>query len=118
MAMLSNSSEVSTRYKEKVRDFCDGIDPYNLNSNNKDPLPRNVHYFDIVHYCLDKDSTYTFQAFKAFKTLESYRIYESGWVQSVVCKSIQTGSIILAEVNVCLMYERQCLKGNASLTCR
>lgn len=89
--------EVLGRYLQKIKDFCGGIDPYTLKSP-KDPLPCNVHYFDVCNYCIEKDSSYTQQSFKAYKSLEAFKLYESGWVQSVVCQNISTGSILLARV--------------------
>lgn len=90
-------ADVLERYSQKINDYCGGIDPYSLKSA-KDPLPCNVHYFDVCNYCIDKDSSYTQQSFKAYKSLEAFKLYESGWVQSVLCQKISTGSILLARV--------------------
>lgn len=87
------TTDVSKRYKQKVKDFCNGLDPYTLKSE-KDPLPRNVGYFDIFNYCINKDSAYTHQSFKAYKSLEAYKMFENGWVQSVMCKKLDNGSSI------------------------
>lgn len=91
--------DVALRYNEKVNKFCGDIDPYTLTpATAKDPLPCTVHYFDICNYCIGKDSSYTHEAFKAYKSLEAFKLYESGWIQSILCKSISTGFIFLARV--------------------
>ena len=51
-----------------------------------DSLPTNLQYFDIVNYCINKDSSYTMEAFKKYKSLEAYKYYESGFVRSIGCK--------------------------------
>lgn len=89
--------DVLLRYTQKVQQYCAGSDPYKLAESN-DPLPRNLHYFDIQNYCIEKDSSYTHESFRSFKTLEAFKLYESGWVQSIICKAITTGSIIVARV--------------------
>ncbi|KAJ6639622.1 hypothetical protein Bhyg_12369 [Pseudolycoriella hygida] len=90
-------ADAKIRYDQKVKDFCGGIDPFTL-TVAKCPLPRNVAYFDICNYCIEKDSSYTHESFKAYKCLDAYQYYENGWVQSLLCKKIDTGSIILARV--------------------
>lgn len=89
--------EVLLRYTQKVQQHCCGIDPYKITICN-DPLPRNVHYFDIYNYCIEKDSSYTHESFKAYKSLEAFKMYESGWVQSIMFKKITTGSFCVARV--------------------
>lgn len=90
-------SDVAARYNQKIREFCDGIDPFTLR-NETCALPRNVGYFDVYHYCIERDSSYTHAAFKAYKSLDAYQYFENGWVQSIVCKRISRGFIIVAKV--------------------
>lgn len=98
--MFTMDVEVILRYNEKVKKYCSGIDPYQLTECN-DPIPRNLHYFDICNYCIDKDSAYTHASLRAFKTLESYKLYESGWIQTLQCKKISNGSIVVGAVIFC-----------------
>lgn len=93
--------DVLTRYNQKVKDYCGGIDPYNLKSE-KNPLPRNVGYFDVYNYCIGKDSAYTHESFKAYKLLQALQYFENGWVQSVDCKQI-TSFIVVAKVSFVLV---------------
>ena len=76
-------NDVMSRYSFKVTIFCDGVNPYDLEIKNcKDPLPATVAYFDVVNYCINKESLYTFEYFlESNKALESYNIYESGWMR-------------------------------------
>lgn len=100
------TSDVLKRYKQKVDEFCDKFDPYQMKNEN-DSLPRNVGYFDVYNYCILKDSSYTHQAFKAYKSLEVYKMFENGWVQSIICKNISNGSILLSKVSVVSVEKRK-----------
>lgn len=87
------------RYIEKVVKFCGGRDPYGLGlAECKESLPRNVSYYDIINYCIHKDSPFTLEMFRSYKSLEAYKYYESGFVQSIVCTKIKENSIIIAKV--------------------
>ncbi|KAG4066124.1 hypothetical protein HA402_010326 [Bradysia odoriphaga] len=89
--------DVLKRYEEKVKLYCGGVDPNKL-VGAKDPLPRNIHFYDIYDYCIEKDSSFTRESFKEFKSLDSYKLYESGWVQSIICQKISTVAVCLANV--------------------
>ena len=60
--------DVLARYTQKVTDYCGGIDPYTL-TNAKDPLPSNIHYFDICNYCIGKDSAVVLALWPMFSHL-------------------------------------------------
>lgn len=91
--------DVLARYKQKVNDYCEGIDPCGMKSE-KTPLPRNVGYLDVYNYCIiGKDSAYTHESFKAYKSLEAFQNFEQGWVQSFECKKITTGFVVVAKVS-------------------
>lgn len=94
--------DVLARYNQKVKDYCEGNDPYGLKFE-KTPLPRNVAYFDVCNYCIGKDSAYTHQSFRAYKSLQAFQHFENGWVQSVECKQISTGFIVVAKVSFVLV---------------
>ena len=70
------------RYEEKILPLQ--FDPY-LNSfcYDEQVLPTNVIFFEIYQYLVNKKSYYTSKDLKAFKSIESYKFYESGWVQYV-----------------------------------
>ena len=93
------NADVAARYNNKTEKFCAGIDPFDLKCE-KSPLPRNVGYFDVCNYLINKDSSYTSESFKAYKSLEAYKFFENGWVQSVECKQIRTGYIVVAKVSL------------------
>ncbi|KAJ6647934.1 hypothetical protein Bhyg_03159 [Pseudolycoriella hygida] len=89
--------DVLARYNQKAKDYCGGFDPYNMKSEKK-PLPRNVGYFDVYNYCIGKDSAFTHDSFRAYKSLQTFQYFENGWVQSIDCKKITTGFIIVSKV--------------------
>ena len=95
--MNSKDIDVLSRYKQKIQDFCGGVDPYALRFE-KSSLPTTVGYFDVVNYCIEKDSAYTRESFKAYKSLKAYEYYESGWVQEIQCKEIASGHVVVAKV--------------------
>ncbi|KAJ6646091.1 hypothetical protein Bhyg_01301 [Pseudolycoriella hygida] len=66
--------------------------------SEKDTLPNNFGYFDLVNYCIHKDSPYTRNDFNSWKAMDAYKYFESGWIQSIGCKIIADGSIVIAEV--------------------
>ena len=78
MAALPSLPDTTIRYEELVKKFCNQIDPYTIKS--KCILPKNVQYYDIVNYCINNSSHYTTESFRAYKTLEAYKYFESGWV--------------------------------------
>lgn len=93
--------DVENRYKEKVMLFCNKLDPFELKlTENCDALPTNFGYFDLVNYCLHKDSPFTRNDFNNWKAMDAYKYYESGWVQTIGCKKIDSGTIIFADVRV------------------
>ena len=94
--------DVASRYKNKLQLFCCDIDPHHLIASD-DPIPRNLHYFDICNYCIGKDSAYTHASLRAFKTLDLFKPYESGFVQSLQCKKIATDFILVGTVLQCFV---------------
>ncbi|KAG4076408.1 hypothetical protein HA402_005851 [Bradysia odoriphaga] len=92
-------TDVITRYKDKLTNYVDGINPYELEIKKcKDPLPTNLTYYDVVNYCIEKDSAYTFASFRSHKALEAYKFYESGWVREIGCRKITSGTVVIAIV--------------------
>lgn len=101
-----DAADVHARYKEKIEKFCDGIDPNVLKIKNcSDTLPRNVIHFDIITYCINKDSAYTLERFRCFKSMDSYLFFESGFVLEIGCKRIRNGSLVLAKVSALKVHD-------------
>nr|XP_002158196.2 uncharacterized protein LOC100211323 [Hydra vulgaris] len=75
-------SNAKQRYLEKIS-FINHVDPYLLKdtdfSDNIDSYP-NVTYPDIVNYFLFAPSPLTKDQLKAYKALDSYNQFVSGWV--------------------------------------
>lgn len=78
--------------------FCDGIDPFGKNFN-KNVLPTNVTYFDLVNYLVYGSHSMTFEDFKAYKSMEAYKRFESGWVQELASFKIPSGILVQAKVS-------------------
>ena len=57
-----------------------------------------VTYPDIVNYLVDKQSAYTLKKLKAFKSLESYNYFTSGWVLEMGHTKINGLSVFLGKV--------------------
>ena len=87
------------RYVEKISKI-DLIDPYLLTKdelqNDKCLYPK-ISYPDIVNYLLFAPSPYTKDELKAYKSLDAYNQFISGWVKEVATK--QFG-------HLCLVYGR------------
>lgn len=75
---------VRTRYLEKVN--LVGRDPYEIPASDWSydvSLLPDVTYPDIVNYLVFQQSAYTVQQLKAYKSLEAYNYFVSGWVKEV-----------------------------------
>jgi hypothetical protein len=96
-------ANVCSRCIEKIK-FCDGIDPYRLKksdfSYNHDDFPF-ITFPDISNYLVLSMSFYTTQQMKAFKSMEAYNFFVSGWVKDVGSKNLNDGShLVYARVSV------------------
>ena len=82
---MSLPPEQSKRYKEKI-DHIGGQDPYEVpnGSLSQDPkfLPS-ITYPDIVNYLIFNQSHYTKDELKAYKGLDAYQLFVSGWVREM-----------------------------------
>lgn len=84
------------RYVEKVRMI--GFDPFKLKKSEfKDELKLwpSVEYPDIVNYLLVQTSWRTKEEMKAYKSLESYNFFVSGWVHSILAKEVQPDKVLI-----------------------
>lgn len=95
-------SEDQKRYKEKISVIQ--VDPYVI---SKDQWSDDVHNFptvtypDIVTYFLLTKSRYTADDLKAYKSLEAYNQFVSGWVRNltVAKPSKEAPKVICARVS-------------------
>ena len=81
------TGSAKTRYREKV--FKCGFDPYMLKkseySENLADYPS-VEYPDIVNYLVLQTSWITGQQMKAYKSMDAYNFFVSGWVNTIFTK--------------------------------
>ena len=93
-----HSLEQSTRarYKEKCKK-C-GFDPYALKPSDFDSdlsgLPE-VEYPDIVNCLVLQTSWLSKEQMKAYKSLEAYNFFVSGWVSSLLTKNTKDGRVVV-----------------------
>ena len=73
------------RYEEKTN-LIGGEDPYTMSSDSFSCDPSafpGVTYPDIVNYLINSPSPYSLESLKAYKGLEAYNQFVSGWVRDV-----------------------------------
>ncbi|KAG4067591.1 hypothetical protein HA402_005363 [Bradysia odoriphaga] len=77
---------------------CEGIDPCKINKNefyqSYEDLPS-VNYFDLCNYFVYSKSVYTQQEMMAYKALNALKLYENGWVRSILVKPIPNDKTIV-----------------------
>ena len=85
-----------SRYKEKIT-VC-VFDPYALRksdfSENIELLP-NVQYPDIVNYLVLQTSWATKTQMKAYKSMDAYNFFVSGWVNTLCLRSVDTDKVLV-----------------------
>lgn len=93
--------DVRMRYNNKI--ICiNNVDPYSLDKNSpffiqiKD-LPK-LGYMDVVSYFLSTHSFFTAEKLKCYKTLESYKFCQAGFVREVLAYKIGENFVIVAKV--------------------
>lgn len=84
------------RYREKVQ-LC-GFDPYSLKKSdfeeNVELFPE-LEYPDIVNYLVLQTSWLTSKQMKAYKSLDAYNFFVSGWVNGVLAKELEGDKVLL-----------------------
>ena len=93
-------------YKSKIRVI--GKDPYEIPLNEqksvldleRDELP-DFSYADIYNYLINK-AGYDGAKLKAYKSLEGYRFFQSGWVRSLVVPTSNSYFCILWQGEILL----------------
>ena len=85
----SLTGPAKARYRQKAN-LC-GLDPYILKtsdcSDNLTDFPS-VEYPDIVNYLVLQTSWATGQQMKAYKSLDAYNFFVSGWVNTILTKNV------------------------------
>ena len=84
------------RYQEKVKE-C-GFDPYCVKisefKEDFEALPC-IEYPDIVNYLVLQTSWLSNSQMKAYKSLEAYNFFISGWVSSLLTKEASDGRVVV-----------------------
>lgn len=90
------SGPAKARYKEKV--YICGFDPYILKksefSEDMIYLPA-VEYPDIANYLVLHTSWATKQQMKAYKSMDAYNFFISGWVNTLLTKQSQNDRAVV-----------------------
>lgn len=94
------NTETKTRYDLKIEQ-CGGTDPYAINqkdlSVSRSDFPE-ITLIDIGNYMVHALSSFTKRSFKAYKSMEGYKFFESGFVLSLGAKKIDNKSILRGKV--------------------
>ncbi|KAL3843252.1 hypothetical protein ACJMK2_021194 [Sinanodonta woodiana] len=84
------------RYIDKIR-LIDNKDPYEIAkaewSTDVNKCP-DIQYPDIVNYLVNTQSAYTLSDMKAYKSLESYNYFVSGWVKEMSNLTINSKCLV------------------------
>lgn len=88
------------RYIQKISFFA--FDPYteivSFNDSDKELPP--ISLIDIYNYFVLKTSAYTSKQLKAYKSLESYNFFISGWITKVEAVKFQQSTVVRGEVSI------------------
>ncbi|XP_035689579.1 uncharacterized protein LOC118424879 [Branchiostoma floridae] len=93
----SLSDHAKVRYEEKVSAI--GFDPYSLHKSAFDSdlaLVPSVEYPDIVNYLVLTTSWATNNQMKAYKSMEAYNFFVSGWVDTLQMKTVSPDKVLVA----------------------
>lgn len=89
------------RYLDKLK-IIDGKDPYEVNKGEwkKTDIEKwpDLCYPDIVNYLVCSQSVYTLDQLKAYKSLQAYNYFISGFVQDLGHTVINGKSVFLAKI--------------------
>lgn len=112
---------VKQRYLLKM-EFINNIDPYCLTRDspfliNSSELPE-VSEIDIYAYFVSSHSTYSFEEFKAYKSLNAQKYIEAGFVEKpLIFKMNDNYFLIIAKVGTTAIVKIVCMikrKGSSS----
>lgn len=93
------------RYNRKLQ-IISNQDPYEIPVNawrrNVEDLPS-ISYPDIVNYLVNTQSTYTLSELKAYKSLEAYNYFISGWVKDIKTIIISGHHVVSSMVSLLVL---------------
>jgi hypothetical protein len=100
--MLSKYAEglcgdAKMRYLSKLT-AVNGVDPYTLTGLVSSVLPM-VEATDLVNYLVLGTSAYTWEQFRAYRSLESYNQFQDGWVKDVGGCLIDNKYVVVSKVS-------------------
>lgn len=102
----SLSEDAKLRYNEKIHK-CGGIDPYTLKasdlSENRKDFPE-MTLLDIGNHMIHSVSPFTKNAFKAYKSMEAYSFFESGFVTNIGSRKTNDLAIIKGNVRLYIIF--------------
>ena len=85
--------KAKSRYREKLEKLGGMTDPY-LNWQSEASIDwqlwPDVEYPDIFNYLIESPSVYTGESLKAYRSLDAYNYFVSGWVESVCVVEIRS----------------------------
>ena len=85
------------RYLEKTEDIGDPY-AYPLGVLNQDDLPP-VRSTDIFNYLVLSTSFCTSERFKAYKSMDAYKYFLSGFVSSVAARKVENKYVVLGQMS-------------------
>ena len=92
------------RYKQLIMKYI-GRDPYLMKTSEFSTEPQDlptIEAVDITNYLVLQTSYYTKQQMKAYKSLEAYNFFVSGWVHNLGTKRLHDDyRLVFARVSVC-----------------
>jgi hypothetical protein len=108
------TSDQRRRYVDKIEAVGAACDPYLLppqvfqpvsvtqlagaaataENSNAQQLPS-IEYGDIYSYLINRDSAYTGQSLKAYKSLEAYKYFVAGFVKEAHCTKTTANKFLL-----------------------
>ena len=84
----------STRTKCPLREQCE---------DNTDKWPA-ITYVNVCMYLILCPSPYTKDDMLNYKSLDSYKNFQEGWVREVLVTEINGKQIVIAKVRLCALY--------------
>lgn len=92
--------DVRMRYKDKIA-IIKKIDPYTLHADSTYKYESGfpiVTYLDVIAYFLSTHSFFTADKLKSYKSLESYKFCEAGYVRDICVYKIDEYFVVRAKV--------------------
>lgn len=100
----SLTGDVKRRYLDKIETLDSKdlgvfllMDPSGIWTTDLDILPS-ITYPDVFNYLVLTKSVYTLEQFKAYKSLDAYNFFVSGWVSNTKWLAFNNNVLVVAEV--------------------